>query len=69
MEANIAFFIQISETTVAHLLRLMARLYHVKNSYIIHFDKKVDEALVSQVRTNMVKKNKKYETNVYFMPS
>lgn len=68
-EANLAYFIQISETTVAHLPRLLARLYHARNVYVIHFDMKVDKTLVARLKRNMLKRNRKYESNVRFMPS
>lgn len=67
-EANLAYFIQISSTTVSHLPRLLARIYHARNCYIIHFDKKVDTTLTNRVRTNMFKKNPHYRNNVKYMP-
>lgn len=40
-EANIAYFIQISESTITLLPRLMKVLRHPKNLYIVHFDLKI----------------------------
>lgn len=66
-EANLAYFIQVSDNTVAHLPRLLARIYHPRNVYAIHFDKKVDIKLTSRVKENMVKRNPSYKDNVMYM--
>lgn len=66
-EANIAFFIQISDATVAHLPRLLNRIYHANHTFLIHFDKKVDPMLTQRVQNNLFKRNAAYRDNVHFM--
>ncbi|EME31804.1 N-acetylglucosaminyltransferase [Galdieria sulphuraria] len=46
-EANISYFIQVSTSNVATLSRLMRVLYHKDNLYAIHFDKKIEDQLVT----------------------
>lgn len=40
-EANIAYFIQVSSSTITLLPRLLRVLWHEKNVYVVHFDKKI----------------------------
>ena len=40
-EANIAYFIQVSESTVPLVPRLLRNIWHGRNLYIIHYDKKI----------------------------
>lgn len=68
-EANLAYFIQLSETTLAHLPRLLSRIYHPKNVYVIHFDKKVEPKVTKRIRTNLYKRNPQYKENVMYMSS
>lgn len=66
-EANIAYFIQISQETVAHLPRLINRIYHSNHTFLIHFDKKVDIPLTQRVQKNLYKRNPEYRDNVFYM--
>lgn len=45
-EVNIAYFIQVSESNLLLVPRLLMRLYHPLNLYIIHFDRKIPTSSV-----------------------
>lgn len=68
-EVNIAYFIQISESTLALLPRLLQSVYHPDNTYIIHFDKKVPEFQRTHASVALFKKKSKYAANVHVMDS
>ncbi|PXF41345.1 Beta-glucuronosyltransferase GlcAT14B [Gracilariopsis chorda] len=65
-EATIAYFIQISESSLPLTPRLLSRIHHPGNFYALHFDKKIPAhrvvALVSQI------KNEPRYSNVLVMP-
>lgn len=46
LEVNIAYFIQVSESNLPLVPRLLSRLYHPQNQFIIHFDRKIPTSLV-----------------------
>lgn len=64
-EANIAYFIQVSESSLPLLDRLLERIHHRNNIYAVHCDKKVPayKAVLAMTR---IKKDPKF-SNVYFM--
>lgn len=66
-EADIAYFIQIAESTAGHLPRLLKRLYHERNSYAIHFDSKMHSSLVKNITSSIFEENPEYEENVHIM--
>lgn len=68
-EVNIAYFIQISESTLALLPRLLQSVYHPDNTYIIHFDKKIPEFQRTHASVALFRKKSKYATNVHVMES
>lgn len=45
-QVNIAYFIQVSESNLPLVPRLLLRLYHPQNQYILHFDRKIPTSLV-----------------------
>lgn len=65
-EANIAFFIQVSQSTAGHLPRLLARLHHPKNVYAVHLDAKMEPELVESVM-RLVVQDGPAATNVHYM--
>lgn len=40
--AKLAFFVQVSDTSVLHVPRLLRAIWHRENVYVIHFDAKID---------------------------
>lgn len=68
-EANIAYFVQVADSTAAHLPRLMKRLHHPNNVYAIHFDMKMDQEVVTSVKQKLFDENPHFERNVHFMES
>lgn len=68
-EASLAYFIQISESTVALLPRLLRVVWHPENVYVVHFDKKIPEWQRSHAEAALFKGNKKYDSNVKVMKS
>lgn len=67
--ANLAYFIQIAESTAAHLPRLLSRLHHPANVYAIHFDGKMPDHLVANITRHIFTTNPTYQRNVHLMPS
>ncbi|GJD11122.1 Beta-glucuronosyltransferase GlcAT14B [Galdieria sulphuraria] len=67
-ERNLAYFIQVSSSTVQRLDKLLGALYHPDNVYAIHLDKKIPELLRRQVMRRITS-NDSYRDNVYFMES
>lgn len=68
-EANIAYFVQVADSTAGHLPRLMKRLHHPNNAYAIHFDMKMDQEVVASVKQKLFEENPHFESNVHFMES
>eukprot|EP00177_Eucheuma_denticulatum_P001063 GFKZ01001942.1.p1 GENE.GFKZ01001942.1~~GFKZ01001942.1.p1 ORF type:complete len:387 (+),score=39.59 GFKZ01001942.1:284-1444(+) len=68
-EANIAYFVQISESTLTLLPRLLKSIWHPKNTYLIHFDKKIPEWQRTHARAVLFRKTHKYDSNVHIMES
>lgn len=68
-EANVAYFIQIAGNTAAHLPRLMRRMHHPRNTYAIHFDKKMPLSVVRAAKEKLLRDNPTYARNVHFMKS
>jgi len=64
-EANIAYFIQASDSSIPMISRLMDRLHHPKNLYAIHCDKKIPAYRVVKLMAD-IKEDPRY-SNVYFM--
>ncbi|GAB0497066.1 hypothetical protein MMPV_008389 [Pyropia vietnamensis] len=48
-EVNIAYFIQVSESNLPLLLRLLRSLAHPANAYAVHFDRKIPDAVLAPV--------------------
>jgi hypothetical protein len=65
-ERNIAYFIQVSSSTIQRLYSLLDALYHPKNVYAIHLDKKIPETLRRQTMKHILSK---FKGNVHFMES
>lgn len=68
-EANVAYFIQISEATLTLFPRLLRVVWHPKNVYIVHFDRKIPERKRAHAESAMFKRSKQYEGNVHVMRS
>lgn len=68
-EANIAYFIQISESTLTLLPRLLKSIWHPKNTYLVHFDMKIPEWQRTHARAVLFRKTRKYDSNVHIMES
>lgn len=68
-EVNVAYFIQISEATLALLPRLLRVVWHPENVYVVHFDKKIPVWQRSHAETALFKRSKQYEGNVHVMKS
>lgn len=64
-EANIAYFVQVSDSSLPLLPRLLSRLHHPENFYALHFDKKIPAYRVVKV-VEKVKSNPFYK-NVHIM--
>lgn len=65
-QANLAFFIQVSESNLPLVPRLIDRLWHEKNIIVLHIDAKVSEGLFNEFY-------KRYDglekySNVHFLP-
>lgn len=48
-EVNIAYFIQVSESNLPLLPRLLRSLAHPANAYAVHFDRKIPDAVLAPV--------------------
>lgn len=48
-EANLAFFVQVSNTSVLNLPRLLKAIWHEQNVYVIHFDVKIGNRLREKI--------------------
>lgn len=66
-EASLAYFIQISESTVPLLPRLLRVVWHPDNVYVVHFDKKIPEWQRSHAEAALFKGKKQYKANVQVM--
>lgn len=64
-EANIAYFIQVSSSTLPLTERLLSRVHHPENFYALHFDKKIPAYRVVKV-VSSIKGNPVYG-NVHVM--
>lgn len=68
-EVNIAYFIQISDSTLTLLPRLLRSVWHPSNTYVIHFDKKIPEYQRTHASVALFRKKGKYKSNVHVMES
>lgn len=67
-ELTLSFFLQISESTMGHLPRLLRKLWEPVNVYAIHIDRKVSPELVRKLKESLYAENPRYIANVHFMP-
>lgn len=67
-EARIAYFVQIGPEAIVLLPRLISRIHHSDNVYILHVDSKVQERDRIFVES-LVKDNNAYSRNIHLMPS
>lgn len=65
---NIAYFIQIAESTIHHLPRLLRAVHHPQNVYAIHFDLKIPPTLMNATITS-IREHPRYTHNVHVMKS
>lgn len=65
-EVGICYFMQIDGKSIPLLERLFARLWHPRNTYIVHVDWKVKEEDYGFVRS-LVDNNEGYKTNFHFV--
>ncbi|CDF40313.1 Xylosyltransferase, family GT14 [Chondrus crispus] len=66
---SIAYFLQISEPTLALLPRLLRSVYHDDNLYVVHFDKKIPLWQRRHAETILFKGSPRYKHNVRLLPS
>ncbi|PXF45812.1 Beta-glucuronosyltransferase GlcAT14B [Gracilariopsis chorda] len=66
-EADIAFFVQISNTNINLVPRLLSRIWHPKNLYCLHFDNKIPPKMIEMFRDAL--KTNKHLNNTFLMPS
>ncbi len=64
---TLAFFLQISGSTMGHLPRLLAKIWEPCNVYAIHIDAKIPAQEVKTLHESLLKENSKYADNVYIM--
>lgn len=67
-DANLAYFIQIVPSTLPHLPRLFARIYHPRNVYALHFDVKVSQLQVNQAVAQLRSLVPSFDQNTYLVP-
>jgi hypothetical protein len=65
---SIAYFVQIGEDAILLLPRLLAKIHHPDNTYILHVDSKVPEGKRAQVHA-LVESAPHYQKNMHFLPS
>lgn len=70
-EASIAYFLQISASTLTLLPRLLRAIWHPGNTYVVHFDRKIPEYQRAHARSALFKgtTGEQYKPNVHVMPS
>lgn len=66
--SQIAFAIQASSDTIHLLPRLLSRIYHPRNVYVIHIDAKVEKRLRDKFN-NFIQNNPIYVANVHILSS
>ena len=66
--SNVAFFIQVSNSSILLLPRLLRAIYHPQNVYIIHFDYKISYHQRNTVSTLLLEEQR-YSENVHIMES
>lgn len=66
-EANIAYFIQVSDSTLTLVPRLLRTLHHPLNVYVLHFDRKIPSWQVDHAVSEL-RQNGAY-TNVHILAS
>lgn len=64
--ADIAFFLQLSESSVKMAPRLIDRLWHERNIILIHVDAKAPEKMVNDFKSRYSDKGK--YSNIHFLP-
>lgn len=68
-ETDIAYFIQVSDATLTLLPRLLHTLWHARNLYIIHFDKKIPSWQRDHAAISLLHTADHYRPNVVILPS
>ncbi len=66
-DTSLAYFIQVSSSTLDHLPRLLDRIWEPSNCYAIHVDAKVDGGEYQMLRERIYNQHKSYKGNIYFM--
>lgn len=64
--ASLAFFLQISDANVALLPRLLVKLWHPNNVYVIHFDAKIARAKTNLLESSL--RETQEFSNVFLLP-
>lgn len=67
--ANIAYFLQIAPSTIHHVPRLYARIFHPRNVYAIHFDLKIPSSDVNRTIAILRELVVDFDANSYIMPA
>lgn len=66
--ANVAYFIQVAESTLDHLPRLLRAIHHDSNVYAIHFDLKIPQNRVKPI-VDKINNTPRFNDNVFIMKS
>lgn len=66
--SNIAFFIQVSNSSILLLPRLLRAIYHSQNVYVIHFDYKIGYHHTNAI-SELLLEDPSYTRNVHIMKS
>ena len=65
-EVDICYFIQIDGKAIPLIERLITKIWHPRNTYVVHIDWKVDEDDYNHVKS-FIEGNEKYQKNFYFV--
>lgn len=68
-DANVAYFVQVSDATFPLLPRLMRALWDDRNLHVVHFDKKIPKWQKDHTIAALFASNKEYKRNVHVMES
>ncbi|PXF48953.1 Beta-glucuronosyltransferase GlcAT14C [Gracilariopsis chorda] len=67
-DANIAYFIQITPHTLAHLPRLYSTIHHPYNLHALHFDVQIPSQQVTHVLAQLRLRNANFERDTIVIP-
>lgn len=68
LQADVAFFVQVSEANMPLVTRLIERLWHERNIILVHIDKKAPDAAVESFMEQYKDKSTQKYSNLHFLP-